>query len=140
MFYKIATTSIHEKLYVEVIKVESLFNCQVENTVSWQWVARAVVYHYTLSRKKKEKCANLGSRPRFFVRTENGTRSFWRLNRILIHALKLKLRHFRHLSGPIKIFMGKPCSLLVKELDSDAEDPGSSPGCSPGKFFFSLLF
>ena len=97
--------------------------------------------NYTLSRKKKEKCINLMighlKLDLGHVSMEDGTRSFWRLNRFLIHALELKLRHFeffQHLkpySGPWNFVVCwlRSMTLMLRTLDR----------VPAGKFLF-LLF
>ena len=90
--------------------------------------------------KSNDRALKIGFKPRIFVSTENGTRSFWRLNRFLIHALELKLWHvgfFRHLkpySGPWKhvVCWLRSWTLMLRTLDR-------VPGVLHISFFFSLF-
>ena len=54
------------------------------------------VFHFIEKIKRKVHKSNDRALKNWtiFVSTENGTRSFWRLNRFLIHALELKLWDF----------------------------------------------
>ena len=83
--------------------------------------------------KSNDRALKIGFRPREYGGWNTILLAF---KQIFDSRLRIKVMARWIFSTPEAIqWTLETCSLLVKELDSDAEDPGSSPGCSPDKFF-----